>query len=61
MTQPRAPYPTKAQILRTVKAARAAGVEVAGFRVDADGAIVVFGKNAAPMDEFSQWQETRPS
>lgn len=55
------PYPTKAQILRTVKAARAAGVDVAGFRVESDGAIVVFGKNAAPQDEFARWQETRPT
>jgi hypothetical protein len=52
-------YPTKATILRTVKAAEAAGVKVAGFRVEANGAIVIFDKSAAPVDEFEEWQESR--
>jgi hypothetical protein len=52
-------YPSKAVILRTVKAAEAAGVKVAGFRVEPDGAIVIFDKSAAPKDEFEKWQESR--
>ena len=53
-------YPTKAIILRTVKAAEAAGVNVAGFRIEPDGAIIIFDKTVAPTDEFEKWQESRP-
>lgn len=51
--------PTKAQIERAIDAARRAGVNVAGFKVEPDGAIVVFDQTSAPTDEFSRWQENR--
>tara|TARA_R110000868_G_scaffold360648_2_gene622701 strand:+ start:2735 stop:2920 length:186 start_codon:yes stop_codon:yes gene_type:complete len=59
MKSTRLPYPTQAQIQRVVKAARKSGVDVAGFRIEADGGIVVFDRTASPKDEFSAWQETR--
>ncbi|MHA7871741.1 MAG: hypothetical protein ACX939_05260 [Hyphococcus sp.] len=59
MTQERQRYATKAVILRAVKAAEDAGIAVAGFRVEPDGAIVIFDKSAAPLDEFEKWQESR--
>lgn len=59
MTQARRRYPTQAAIDRAIKIARKAGIDVAGFRIEPDGAIVVFDKAAAPKDEFEQWQATR--
>lgn len=52
-------YPNKASIVRAVKAAEAAGIDVAGFRVEPDGAIIIFDKRAAPVDEFERWQASR--
>lgn len=43
--------PTKAQIERAIDAARRSGVDVAGFKVEPDGAIVVFDKRSAPKDD----------
>jgi len=59
MTTQAVKYPSKAIILRTVKAAEAAGVKVAGFRVEANGAIVIFDKSVAPVDEFEKWEQSR--
>lgn len=52
-------YPTKRQIRRAVEAARDLGVKVAGFRVGADGSIVVFEASDAPSDEFEQWRQAK--
>lgn len=51
--------PTKAQIARAIDAARQAGVNVAGFKVEPDGGIVVFDKTSTPRDDFTRWQENR--
>lgn len=59
MTAHAVKYPTKAVILRAVKAAEEAGIKVAGFRLEPDGAIVIFDRSAAPIDEFEKWQESR--
>jgi len=53
------PYPTKRQIRRVVETARDLGVKVAGFRVGADGSIVVFEATDAPRDEFEQWAQAK--
>lgn len=53
--------PTKAQIQRAIDAAKRAGLDIAGFKVEPDGAIVVFDKSSAPKDDFSRWQENRYS
>ena len=53
--------PTKSQIERVVKAARSAGLDVSGFRIEPDGSIVVFDKSATPKDEFATWLESRPN
>jgi len=52
-------YPTRAQIVRAVKAAEVAGIAVSGFRVESDGAIVIFDQSAAPVDEFEKWDMER--
>lgn len=54
-----ATYPTKRQIRRAVETARDLGVKVAGFRVSADGSIVVFEASDAPKDEFEQWAQAK--
>lgn len=54
-------FPTRAQIVRAVKAAEAAGIKVAGFRVESCGAIVVYDQANAPKDEFEQWRASRSS
>lgn len=59
MKRERPNLPTKAQVTRLVEAARAAGLKVAGFRVEADGAIVIFDKSAAPLDDFDKWDRAR--
>jgi hypothetical protein len=55
----KAEYPTKAQIARTVEAARAAGIDVASIEVRPDGTIVVADVRtapAAPQNDFERYQ-----
>lgn len=54
-------YPSTAQIVRAYKAAKAAGMSPAGFKVEPNGAIVVFDASTAPIDEYEQWQANRPA
>ena len=49
-------FPTAAQIKRAVNAAKAAGIAVAGFRIEPEGAIVVFDQSNAPADEYEKWR-----
>jgi hypothetical protein len=53
-------YATKATILRIVSAAKAAGINVAGVRAEADGSVIVFEQSAAPMDDFDKWKAEQP-
>ena len=57
MKRERPKLPTKAQITRLIEAARSSGIDVAGFRIEADGAIVVFDKTASPVktDDLSKF------
>lgn len=54
-----ASFPTKALIARTVAAARACGIDVAGFEVSAGGQIRVFDARAQasrPDNDFDRWE-----
>ena len=44
-----AAFPSQAQIVRAVKAAARAGIDVGGVRVEPSGAIVVFACGAPPL------------
>lgn len=61
MTRPaRLRYPTKAQIERTIAAARACGIDVAGFEITSDGAIRIIEPRAAPsipMNDFERYMD----
>ena len=50
-------YPRKATIERTIAAARAAGIKVGGFEVDADGTIRILTERSAPAanDAYERW------
>lgn len=53
------PYPGKVAIKRAVEAARAAGLDVAGFDILPNGTIKVFDRTiiaAQPKDEFEEWE-----
>lgn len=42
-------FPTQAQIVRAVKAAEKAGLNVGGFRIEPGGALVVLASEAPPL------------
>lgn len=59
---PASAYPSQAAIVRAIKAAKAAGINPAGYKVEPGGAIVVFeAAGAPPSDEYEKWRATRPS
>lgn len=53
-------YPTSALIRRVIKAAETSGLSIGGVRVEPDGAIVVFDKDAISVeDEYEKWAASR--
>ncbi len=59
MTRTASPYPGKTAIKRAIEAARAAGLDVAGFDLLPNGTIKVFDRTlspAQPKDEFEEWE-----
>ncbi|MDQ2892788.1 MAG: hypothetical protein M3R64_06835 [Pseudomonadota bacterium] len=50
-------YPRKSTIERTIAAARAAGIKVGGFEVEADGTIRILSERNAPAanDAYERW------
>jgi hypothetical protein len=59
MAARRAAYPHKADIVRLLAAARAGGLDPAGFELTAEGGIKIIEARAAPtppVDEFSKWE-----
>jgi hypothetical protein len=48
----------QADVQRALRAAKVAGVVVASFRIEPDGAIVVVTKDGAPAerDEYAEWK-----
>lgn len=54
-------YPTKATVVRLVKAAEAAGIAVASLHIKPDGTIVILDKTESPRDDFQRWQESKAS
>jgi hypothetical protein len=50
-------YPRKATIERAIAAARAAGIKVGGFEIDADGTIRIMSEKASSNDSaYDRWQ-----
>lgn len=52
-------YPRKDVIERTVAAAKACGLDVAGFEVTPDGSIRIMEARAVPViaNDFDRWQD----
>lgn len=53
-------YPTKAQIDRTIAAARGAGIDVVGLEVSPDGTIRIVDSRAMPKqptNDFDRWED----
>lgn len=55
-------YPRKVEITRTVEAAKACGIDVAGIEVSPDGSIKILvlgpGLAATPETEFDYWDKS---
>lgn len=55
--QARLRYPRKAQIERMIAAARASGLDVAGFEVSPDGSIRIMEARQMPKDDFERLKD----
>ena len=51
MTRKHIPFPTKAQILRLIEAAKAAGIIIGAVRVSPTGDVTVLDKSVAPTND----------
>lgn len=50
-------YASKAEIVRLIQAARAAGVDVGGFEVSPDGTIRLLPPQVSTMSDFDRWKD----
>ena len=57
MTAKRVPYPTKAQILRLIEAAKAAGIVIGAIRVSPTGDVTVLDKSVTPAKDEPDFSE----
>lgn len=55
--KPRRAYPRKVEIVRAIEAAKACGLDVAGYDVRPDGTIRVFDVRTAPKTDFDRWED----
>ena len=59
MTGSRSSYALQKEIVRAIKAAKDAGLEVGGFDVKPDGTVSILTKDSVKSDAFADWKKQR--